>query len=73
MISQTRDDLLEIQKEKEMLEGNINRMCVADSPIEVYQMYKFATARLLTILKIAERRIERRIENEPNKTEISRN
>lgn len=66
MISQTKEDLIEIRKEKEMLEGNINRMCIADSPIEVYKMYKFATMRLLAILKVAERRIERRIENEPN-------
>lgn len=66
MIAQTKEDLLEIQREKELLEGNINRMCVADSPIEIYQMYKFATMRLLTILKVAERRIERRIEDEHN-------
>lgn len=66
MIAQTKEDLLEIQREKEMLEGNINRMCIADSPIEVYKMYKFATMRLLTILKVAERRIERRIEDEHN-------
>lgn len=64
MIAQTKEDLLEIRREKEMLEGNINRMCTADSPIEIYQMYKFATGRLLTLLKIAERRIERRIEDE---------
>lgn len=66
MIAQTKEDLLDIRREKEMLEGNINRMCIADSPIEVYQMYKFATMRLLTILKVAERRIERRIEDEHN-------
>ena len=41
----------EMKNEKDMLEGNINRMFVADDIVEVCSMYVFAQERLKKIYK----------------------
>lgn len=48
----TDDEIHKIRHEEDMLQGNINRMCVADDSEELLTMLYFAHLRLNTIYKI---------------------
>lgn len=52
MRKQTQDDIKYINMEKDMLEGNINRMCTTKSLEEFYQMAYWAFKRINTITTI---------------------
>lgn len=41
----------ELYAELDMLQGNINRICVSDNKTEISSMYQFALARLEEIMK----------------------
>ncbi len=52
MRKQTIDDLRTIHNEKDMLEGNINRMCVTDDYKELESMRDVAIRRIEHIYKV---------------------
>lgn len=52
MRKQTNDDLRIIYNEKDMLEGNINRMCVTDDMDELLSMKNFAMKRIERIFQV---------------------
>lgn len=45
----TDKELDRIRHEKDMLKGNINRMCVCDDTDELIKMYHYANLRIKTI------------------------
>ena len=47
----TDNELNRIRNEKDMLNGNINRMCVVDDSDELLKMYHFANLRIKTIFE----------------------
>lgn len=54
----------EMQNEIDMLRGNINRMCVADSVSEVFAQYEWARKRLEDIYNYNISRLERNKRND---------
>lgn len=52
MRKQTNNDLRTIHTEKDMLEGNINRMCVTDDMNELLSMKNFAIRRIEHIFQV---------------------
>ncbi len=54
----------EMQNEIDMLRGNINRMCVADSIQEVFAQYEWARKRLEDIFNYNISRLERNKRND---------
>lgn len=52
------DELKEIDIEKDLLQGNINRMCVSDDLQELYFNCKFAINRILSICSIVEKKFD---------------
>lgn len=52
MRAQTDNDLRIIHNEKDMLEGNINRMCVTDDCSELLAMRDFAIRRIKHIYQV---------------------
>lgn len=52
MRKQTNNDLRTIHIEKDMLEGNINRMCVTDDMNELLSMKNFAIRRIERIFQV---------------------
>lgn len=48
----TDAELDRIRNEKDMLRGNLNRMCVADDIDELIKMYHYAESRIQTIFDI---------------------
>ena len=64
MRKQTNDDLRIIYNEKDMLEGNINRMCVTDDMDELLSMKNFAMKRIERIFQV---NYERLTESEGDK------
>ena len=54
----------EMQNEIDMLRGNINRMCVADSTSEVFAQYEWARKRLEDIFNYNISKLERNKQND---------
>lgn len=52
----TEQERRHIEFERDMLKGNINRMCVTDSLEELYKQSDFAKHRILEIENIAKNR-----------------
>lgn len=48
----TDEELKVIRNHKDMLEGNINRMCVTDDVVEFYRMFDVALSRINSIKTI---------------------
>ena len=57
MRKQTQDDLKKIDEQRDLLRGNINRMCVTDSLEELRDMNRWAKARINQITSINYRRL----------------
>lgn len=57
MRKQTKEDLRIVYDEKDMLQGNINRMCVTDNMIELLRMKKFAIYRIERIYEVNYKRL----------------
>lgn len=54
MAKLNEQELRRVNMEKDMIQGNINRMCTAHTREELYCMYIFAVRRLTRILDCAE-------------------
>lgn len=60
----------ELRNEIDMLQGNINRMCVTDDVQELFSMHCYAEDRLRRIFKINYKKLlDRKLLNEENKYE----
>lgn len=64
MRKQTNNDLRTIYNEKDMLEGNINRMCVTDDMDELLSMKNFAMKRIERIFQVNYERLTAESEGE---------
>ena len=58
MRKQTQDDLNKIDEQMDLLNGNINRMCVTDDMMELQRMFDYARIRLNNIHSINFKRLK---------------
>lgn len=59
----TEDQLNKVRIEKDMLTGNINRMCVTDDIFEFVKMYYFAKRRIDLIFDLNFKRFKNEEDN----------
>lgn len=52
MRKQTQDDLKKIDEQRDLLKGNINRMCVTKDMEELQEMYDYAKYRIDNIFHV---------------------
>ena len=52
------DDRRELDMQMDMIKGNLNRMCVSDTKMELDNMYNFAKKRLAYIYELNFKRLE---------------
>ena len=62
----TDDELNTIRNHKDMIQGNINRMCVSDDIDELIKMYHIATSRIDNIFDICLKKFMNNKESDNN-------
>ena len=58
-------ELRMVKNQKDLIEGNINRMCTADTRDEANRMFLYGVRRMLRILDCAEDAFRREDEEKP--------